>query len=206
MFVFAATAEAAQRSSKAKKNTASPKTELRSAKSVKQDKQRTQQEIAETQKKIKDNERQTQKKLDELNHIGSQIERQQTAIVALSTRLDSLDVAISRCNDSIASLEKSAEALKSGLKSTLRNMRTRRQQVNSVGFVFAAKSFHTAIKRVGYLNELNAWRTRKIRAVQRNINKQNDQRKKLESLKGKQASTMAQLSNAKQALVTKQSE
>jgi septal ring factor EnvC (AmiA/AmiB activator) len=88
VFALAGTAEAAQRTAKA----------------VKRDKQRTQQEIAETKKKIKDNERQTLKKLDEPNHIGSQIERQHTAIMQLSTRLDSLEGAINVCNDSINKL------------------------------------------------------------------------------------------------------
>lgn len=181
-----------------------PASKTRTAESVRSERQRTEKEIAETRKKIKQTQKQTREKLEHLEGINAGIRMQETRIVNLNTRLDSLSGAISAVSDTIGVIEGQVNTLRADLKSTLRSMRRRRKSVNDVAFVFSAPTFDAAQRRISYLNQLNRWRTRKVNALRDKMQQLTDKQTELKGLETAQASALSQLNASKQTLVQQQ--
>lgn len=178
--------------------------QTRTAETVRSERQRTEKEIAETRKKIKQTQTQTREKLEHLEGINAGIRMQETRIVNLNTRLDSLSGAISAVSDTIGVIEGQVNNLRADLKSTLRSMRRRRKSVNDVAFVFSAPTFDAAQRRISYLEQLNRWRTRKVKALRDKMQQLTDKQTELKGLETSQASALSQLNASKQTLVQQQ--
>lgn len=178
--------------------------QTRTAETVRSERQRTEKEIAETRKKIKQTQKQTREKLEHLEGINAGIRMQETRIVNLNTRLDSLSGAISAVSDTIGVIEGQVNTLRADFKSTLRNMRRRRKSVNDVAFVFSAPTFDAAQRRISYLDQLNRWRTRKVKALRDKMQQLTDKQTELKGLETSQASALSQLNASKQTLVQQQ--
>lgn len=172
----------------------------RTAGAVKSERQRTQKEIEETRKKISQTKKQTREKLEHLEGINAGIRMQETRIANLNTRLDSLGTAITAVGDTIAVIEGQVTTLRDDLKTTLRNMRRRRKSVNDVAFVFAAPTFDAAQRRISYINQLNRWRTRKVKALREKVQQLAGKQNELKALETTQASALSQLNASKQTL------
>lgn len=185
---------------------ASKAPQTRTAGTVKSERQRTEKEIAETRSKLKQTQKQTREKLEHLEGINAGIRMQETRIVSLNSRLDSLGGAIAAVSDTIAVIEGQVSALRADLKTTLRKMRGRRKSVNDVAFVFSAPTFDAARRRIGYLDQLNRWRTRKVKALRDKQHRLTDKQNELKGLETSQASALSQLNASKQTLVQQQQE
>ena len=181
-----------------------PASQTRTAETVRSERQRTEKEIAETRKKIKQTQKQTREKLEHLEGINAGIRMQETRIVNLNTRLDSLSGAISAVSDTIGVIEGQVNTLRADLKSTLRSMRRRRKSGNDVAFVFSAPTFDAAQRRISYLDQLNRWRTRKVKALRDKMQQLTDKQTELKGLETSQASALSQLNASKQTLVQQQ--
>jgi septal ring factor EnvC (AmiA/AmiB activator) len=177
-----------------------------SSTSLKNERQQTKREINDTKRKIDDNSRRTRDQLDQLNQITGQITNQRHTISLLQTRIDSVSTSIKIVQDSIDIMNGEVAALRQDLKKALRTMRSRRQTINNMSFIFSAPTFTASMKRIAYIKQMNTWRNKKISQLKSSIERVDAQRVKLEELRGLHASTLTQLSAAQSVLATRQSE
>lgn len=63
--------------------------------------------------------------------------------------------------DSIQAMEALVDSLRADVAVALRQQRARRRQANNLAFVFASKDFNMAVRRIGYLKQLNRHRVAK---------------------------------------------
>lgn len=173
---------------------------------VQKERTQTNKRIADTQKKLNENANKTRLSLDNLNTLNAQIADQQRDIALLQTTLDSLNNRIDRINDSIQTVDIKVKNLRQGMAETLRAMRTQRQRMNALSFVFSASSFTEAMRRIGYLAQLNHWRDNKTKALSRESARLKGLREQLKGLQQQHSQTMTAMSAARQVLDTRRSE
>lgn len=178
-------------------------TKARTAKNVKTEQQTTRREISETKAQLNRNALKTRRKLDELNDLSAQIDRQVVGIDSLKARLVQLDSDITAKSRHVEILSDSVARFRSDVKNTLKSLRTHRRLHNSVAFVFAANSFNQAFKRGRYLADINTWRTRKIARLRDAAASLEQQKNNLLALRADKSSSLAQLSAGKSILETK---
>jgi len=176
----------------------------RTSKDVKRDKQKTEQQIARTRKQIQDNDRETGRQLDRLQSIKANMALRADTIAGIQQRLDSVNTAIAALNDSIAALEARSAALKASYAKTLRTIRSRRQGMSDLAFIFSAKSFSQAWRRIRYLREIAGSATRQARQVEATSQQLLDARKNLDVLKERHSTELAGLNAAQTVMRTEQ--
>ena len=172
----------------------------RSAKKVKSEQQATRREISETKAKIRDNSARTRQKLDNLNNLSARITRQEIDIDSIGRRVTALDTEIAGAQEQVKRVGDTVTVLRDDLKRTLRAMRTRRRLSNPISFLFSAKDFNQAYRRMGYLRDLNNWRTRKIKKLRGVIARLDSQRASLQKMRDERAATLASLDAARRTL------
>jgi len=191
--------------SKPKKTNAKSKTKTkRSSDDIKREQQQTRREINETRRALDDNTRKTRRNLDQLNRLDAQIARQQLTINSLSSRLDTINSQILMAQDSIKALEHDITLLRTDLKHTLRQLRARRNRINSLTFVFSAPNFTSALKRYSYLSQLRHWQTGKITRLRDKLTELDSRRAGLQTLKDKHSATLGRLNVARQMMTEQQ--
>lgn len=178
----------------------------RTAGNVKKEQQATRREINETKAKIRDNAARTRRKLDELNNLSARIDRHIVDIDTLHTYVTRLDSDISIVSARVAALDDSVARFRTDLKNTLRAQRTRRRMHNNVAFVFSASNFNQAYKRMGYLSQLNQWRTGKINRLRGALQRLEAKRQQLEHLHNDKSAALARLNAGRIMLENKRTE
>ncbi len=203
--VFATDAYAGKKR-KAKPRTTAVVAKKRTASDVKRERTNTAREIKETRRKIDDNKRATQQQLNRLTDLNSRIFTQNRYILSLQVTVDSLDHGIASMQDSIQSMEALVDSLRSDMASALRQQRARRRQTNNLAFIFASKDFNMAVRRIGYLKQLNRHRAAKIMRLRQSIARLDSCRNDLNNMRARQTDAINRLSVARNVLVTQQNQ
>ena len=169
------------------------KGKARTAGSVRTERKEATRQIRETQAKLKTNAAATAKRLDELNNISARIDVQMRGIDSLRQRVAAIDANLAATNRSVKVLTDSVSRLKKDLADALRALRTRHRLRNSVAFVFSPESFNQAFRRARYLQDLNAWRARKITALRGTTRRLEQQQKALKTMRMDRANSLSLL-------------
>lgn len=176
----------------------------RTSKDVKRDKQKTEKQIAQTKKQIAANDRETGRQLSRLQAIKADIALRGDTIEMLRARLDSVGAAIDAMNDSISLLETRETALKANYGRTLRAIRSRRQGMSDISFVFSSASFTQAWRRLGYLREVAKTSTKQARQLASAKEAIAAARESLEALRAQQTAALIRQNTVQTALRTEQ--
>ncbi|MDE6334056.1 MAG: hypothetical protein K2L77_05350, partial [Muribaculaceae bacterium] len=172
----------------------------RTSKDVRRDKQKTEQQIARTQKQIQDNDRETGRQLDRLQSIEAGMALRSDTIVQIKNKLDSVNRAIKIHNDSIARLEQQSETLKASYAKTMRAIRTRRQSMSDISFIFSAGTFSQAWRRIRYLREIAGSADRQARRIRESHTQLIEAKAHLDTLRHTHSTSLARLNTAQNAL------
>lgn len=188
--------------SSAKKNSSGTTKSQTTRKSgeVRQEKQRTEKEIADTKKKLTDNEKRTRSQLDQLSNLDSQIERQQNTIDDLTQTIDELQLRSDILTDSIASLLYADSLLRVQIAEGLRHQHVRKMSITPLAFVTSASTVSEMRQRMNYLNVVQRAQNKQVaqlRSRRRNIEKV---RYELDSVQANHSAALKQLSTAKNIL------
>lgn len=168
------------RSSKSSKP-AKPKT---SADARKQRKQ-TEQQMARTAKELKAAEAELQRNLRRVTKLESDIERSTSVSARLKVRIDSITACARAVKDSITAGEAELQRLRGLYTRAVRSSRKNRREMNAMTFIFSAETFRQAWRRMRYLEEFSAWRSRKTEEINLIIKDLEQQRAALEEMKVK---------------------
>ncbi len=196
----------AKKSRKSKPRTTATAPKPRTASDIKRERTNTAREITETRRKIDDNKRATQRQLNQLNDLNSRIFTQNRHISSLQVTVDSLNRGIASMQDSIQAMEALVDSLRADVAVALRQQRARRRQANNLAFVFASKDFNMAVRRIGYLKQLNRHRVAKIIRLRQAIVQLDSRRNDLNNMRARQTDALNQLSVARNVLVTQQNQ
>lgn len=168
----------------------------RTSKDVKRDRQKTEQQITKTKKQISQNDKETARQLNRLNLLNATMEHRADTIRGIEAEIDSVNSQIRKLNDSIAVLSARSAALKTNYAKTLRTMHARRQSMNDISFIFSAKSFGQAWRRMRYLREIASTSTRQAKQISIATSSLAQARERLDSLKAEHSSVLADLNTA----------
>jgi len=176
----------------------------RSSKDVKRERQKTEQQIARTRKQIKQIDKETSRQLNRLNSLKANMALTGDTIRGIQSRLDSVDLAIKSINDSITILSEQVEALKAGYAKSLKTMRSRRQGMSDLSFIFSAKSFGQAWRRIRYLSEIAQSATRRAKRVKESAERLRIAREQLDHLRAVHASSLSRLNATRSKMAEEQ--
>lgn len=93
--------------------------------------------------------------LNRLQSLEGMIAQRADTIEALTASIRRVNMRIDSLSDSIRQLEQTDSTLRSSYASALRTMRSRRQQMSDLAFIFSSSSFGQAWARLRYLRELS---------------------------------------------------
>lgn len=176
----------------------------RTSTDVKREKQRTEKQIAQTKKKISQNDLETGRQLDRLKSLKASIDLHGDTIRLLRAELDSVNAAIKSMNDSVAKLEKRENTLKKNYARTLRMIRSRRQGMSDLSFIFSAGSFGEAWRRMRYLNDIAKTSTKQAKTLALAKDDIVAARAELEKLRQEQSAVLARQTDVQTNLRTEQ--
>ncbi len=188
------------KTNKSKPKTSKSRNNRRSATTVKREQQQNERDIANTRRAINDNKRRVQENFERLNNLDAQITRQETAITLINAHLDSITQSIAQTQDTLTILEAQVKSLRLNLKKNLREIRSWRQRINTVAFIFSSKDFNTASRRYNYLKDLRKSFAQKTRELRRVIAVLDNRRLSLTELQNQHASALSQLNVARQVI------
>jgi septal ring factor EnvC (AmiA/AmiB activator) len=124
--------------------------------------QRELQEIQDIYNKVKG---QTKQSIGQLNMITRKINLQEKYIGSLSKELRMIDDDIYHSNLEIYRLQKQLDTLKSQYAKTVVYAYKNRSAYDYLNFIFSAKSFNDAIKRISYLKSYRSYRERQANTI-----------------------------------------
>lgn len=125
----------------------------RSSSDVRRESRQNSQRIEQAARELDDNARRVGNQLNRLQSLEAIINLRADSIKALQRRIAALNVRIDSLNDTITRLEHTTTRLKANYGNTLRALRSRRQSMSDVAFIFSARTFSQAWRRLRYLRE-----------------------------------------------------
>ncbi len=178
----------------------------RTSNTVKKERQDENKKINQTKKKLDANRRQISQKVNDLNALGAKINETSAEISRQETTLNGIQGRISIVNDSIALLSAEIAKLKDSSRKSLREARSRRQSLSSTSMVLNAESFRQAVKRSGYLAQLQKSQAHKTQKLQETSDALSLKKQELNHLHASQAQVVGELTSQQQRQEQQQKE
>lgn len=144
----------------------------RSQRDVRRDRNANREQIERTNREIEANAAEVGRQLSRLQSLEATIALRIDSVAALQAVISDVKGHIDALDDSIATLVAATARLKSDYGNTLRRMRTRRQSMSDIAFIFSAQSFSQAWRRIRYLRQTStaiARRARQIKGYQQQL-------------------------------------
>lgn len=167
---------------------------------IKQEKLQASKEIKLTTKKIESNKQKTKEQINRLNQITAEITENTIALEHIKSSIDSIDTSMVHLNDSIIVLEQRLDMLRNNYKTVLRSIRATRYSTSNIAFVFSAKSFANAFRRIRYLRQFSSWQNGKSQELKTAMEEINDTKQLLVTLHSSKASSLKQITEVQQSL------
>lgn len=199
-------AYAKKKSTRTTRTTKSKASSSRSSSSIRNEKRRTEKEIAETRTKINENRQRTQARLDELNNINSQIQRQESTINDLNILINDLQDKSNAISDTIEVIEKSIGIITADVAASLRNAHILRYSMNPVSFLFSSSNYDEAQRRLNYLRQFERARNKKVAELAEKHDILSARRAQLDSVAQRRSTALTELSTAKSILASRKQE
>ena len=178
----------------------------RDASSIKQDKQRTEKEIAETARRLDNNTAKLNQQLNQLNLVEAEIKVYNDTINAIQHTINTTARHIASLNDSITRIDRDLNLMRQKYATAVRKMQLQHDDKSTLAFIFSAESFTQAYRRMRYMSHFSKWRERKsaeIIEVQSQLNIRRDNMAKLQL---EQQHSRQLVAAARQTLVDKRNE
>ena len=161
----------------------------------------TRREIQLTEAQIRENEAKVSKSLAQLGKLDQEIGKTRKNISELDLKVKKLDEEINVLTKSINHNEADLAKLRGEYLKAVKKMRVTRKNKSDLAFIFASKSMSDAMRRMRYLREFSAWRSRQTEEINTKVTILKDQKESLAKAKEDQkaALTLQKSSEAKLA-------
>lgn len=186
-----------------KKRTGNNVKKERTIKGVKKEQNAAALKIKENDKKLKNNSIETNRKLNELSVLKSEIKLKSQEISLVKANIDSLNVGIRTASDSLERLEMVLTSVQQSYIKALRSLQGTQPMMDYLGYLFSSESFSKAYARMRYMSEFSRWRQRKINEILRAKDMVGKQRNYLDSLNAEKRGSLVELNKKEQELKDK---
>lgn len=148
-------------------------------------------EIQLTEAQIKENEKNVSRGLTELGKLDTEISATRKIIKDLDGKIGSLNSEIAVLEKNISRNEKELEKLREEYLKAIKKMRLSRKNTSAMAFVFSSKSVSQALRRMRYLKEFSAWRSRQTDEINGKIELLKQETEALAQAREEQQSALA---------------
>ena len=138
-----------------------------------------QREIKLTEEQIRENDKAVSKGISELRKLETDINASKAEVKATGERADALKVNIASLEKQIGEEQGQLDALRADYRKAVKKMRGARKRQSALAFIFSAKSFSEAGRRMRYLKDFSAWREKRTKEIQAKVEKLNQERQTL---------------------------
>lgn len=128
-----------------------------------------QKEIARTKEEIRRNEAEVKKGLNELNRLNSEIATGRSLVTKASEQVQLLDNRISGLESDITAAEAQLAKMREDYLRSVKKIRAKKNSNSDLAFIFSSKNFSQAMRRMRYLKQISAWRTKKSAEISASV-------------------------------------
>ncbi|MBD5346146.1 MAG: peptidoglycan DD-metalloendopeptidase family protein [Bacteroides sp.] len=179
-------------------------TPKRDIKSIKNEQKAIASQVKETNRALTDNKRETERNLNRLNNLQHRMAESRNAIDASQTDIDSIDKVIDTYTDTLLSLTARLDAMRTSYARALKRQQLYPDVNSPLAFIFSASSVNEAYRRIRYLRQFDAWRSRKTAELTGAANEVAAARTSLQSARDERTLTLNQLKNQRDILEREQ--
>lgn len=154
---------------KKKKTQKQQKPKIETAADVKRQQESAQLEIKRTREQIRLNEQEVKKKLAELSKIGDNIAAGKVKVAQSAKQVESLKAQIEKLQTSIDEENRQLEKLRAEYLKSVKAMRAKSKETSTLAFVFSARNFNEAMRRMRYLRQFSKWRGNKSAEIETRV-------------------------------------
>ena len=173
----------------AKKTT--KRTKIEQAKTKKRNAQKAKKQ---SKKDVEKKQKEIRFQINELARIKADIKERQNKVIKLNDEIDAIDAKINILNDSIELLDSRLSALQAKYASVVRKTYLRNKNATSdIAFIFSAKSFTQAYKRIEAVKRISKWQKQKSAELKKIKNRLAAKKSELEELKESRANLLKEL-------------
>ncbi len=175
-------------------------------KNLQDKKTKIEQEIKQTNQQLEETKKTKQSNLRQLQLIDRKIGQREDLITEIGSELNVLDGKVTNLGDTILRLNQDLQQLKDEYATLICATYKNRNQYNSLVFLFSAKDFNQAFKRMQYLKQYTEYRQSQVDQI---INTQQEldlSKHKLESEKETKLTLLHKQEEEKQRLTKEKSE
>jgi septal ring factor EnvC (AmiA/AmiB activator) len=195
------------RTSGKKQKSGSATTKPRSISTVKREQNAAHRAIQQTAAQIEANKLQTRRSLSRLDALNAEIAVHNRTIGSMTSQIDSINSNITLLNDSVTALEGRLEKMRESYARIVRKIHERqRGATSSWAFIFSAETVSQGYRRMRYLQEVSAWRTRRSREISAQADSLRQKRTRLAELQSEKTTSLRQLNTAREQLRTTQTQ
>lgn len=177
----------------------------RSSSEVRRERQQNRQRIEQADRELRNNSEQVGRQLNRLQSLEAVISLRADSIKDLQGVIARVTATADSLTDSIARLETIDASLRSGYADALRTMRSRRQSLSDVAFIFAANSFSNAWQRMRYVGDLSRSMQRRAVRIARSREQLTATCASLDSLRDSLNRSLNTLHNSQNAIAAERS-
>lgn len=139
----------------------------------------TQKEIARTKEELKRNEAEVKKGLSELNRLNADIATGKNLVAKATMQVQQLDTRISGLETEISVSEAKLKKMKEDYLNSVKKIRGKRTSNSTLAFIFSSKNFSQAMRRMRYLKQVSAWRSKKSEEISASVKELTNQKELL---------------------------
>ena len=175
----------------------------RTSSTVQKEKKENEQRINQARQQLRDNQKRASRQVNALNSLNGEIRQQTADIAKLNTTIAQLDSLSAALSDSITQMGADIETLRANCAKSLRDSRAARQKMSALSLIFSSETFYQAMRRIGYIRQLDRWRESKTEELRESITLLDKKKEELADTKRRHAVAVNNLNTQKRELQAK---
>lgn len=155
------------------------KTSPETSAEAKRRQEETQKEIARTKEELKRNEAEVKKGLSELNRLNADITTGRNLVAKATEQVQQLDSRIATLETEISTSEAQLKKMREDYLRSVKKIRGKKNSNSALAFIFSSKNFSQAMRRMRYLKQVSAWRSKKSAEISASVKELTQQKELL---------------------------
>lgn len=155
------------------------KTSPETSAEAKRRQEETQKEIARTKEELRRNEAEVKKGLSELNRLNADITTGRNLVAKATEQVQQLDSRIATLETEISTSEAQLKKMREDYLRSVKKIRGKKNSNSALAFIFSSKNFSQAMRRMRYLKQVSAWRSKKSAEISASVKELTQQKELL---------------------------
>mgnify|MGYP005946968661 CR=1 FL=1 len=161
------------------KTSTKKKTSPETSAEAKRRQEETQKEIARTKEELRRNEAEVKKGLSKLNRLNADITTGRNLVAKATEQVQQLDSRIATLETEISTSEAQLKKMREDYLRSVKKIRGKKNSNSALAFIFSSKNFSQAMRRMRYLKQVSAWRSKKSAEISASVKELTQQKELL---------------------------